>query len=71
MTVSIELRDKQAEVLDHLCEVYDATQDDIFNLLLLPYVFEILDIQVPLHEQKYKEYRNFIEDCLRFKYIAE
>jgi len=65
-TISISLNDKQAEALNHLCDIHGVEPGQVVDVLLLPYLFDLMDITVPISESAFKEFVWFMNECLGY-----
>ena len=65
--ISAKINDEQVDAIDYACKRYDCSKSELMRILLSPFVFALSDKDVPIREEKWREFRRFIDECVRIK----
>jgi hypothetical protein len=65
--ITVKLTDMQYQAVVEAAREFGIGMDDVFDVVLLPFVFAQAECDIPIAERKYNEYLMFMRDCLSVK----
>jgi hypothetical protein len=69
--LEINLNDTQAKASKLLAEEMRISEGEVIDILILPWVFYLSDLDIPLSEEDYQDHVSFLHSCLGYKRMMD
>jgi hypothetical protein len=67
--LNIRISPLEKKALKKAAERYDTTHSGLIHIILLPFIFEDYEKDVPIEEFKYCHFQSFMKECANLRHL--